>query len=167
MINAKCFLKLSNNEDNEEFIKWSKQDSIFDLTCRPISCDLKRISPDNRVVRLSFFIEGVCNSIGRFSYFDINSRNNTAEFGYSLNPEYRGKGLGKQMIQKAFDYVFTNTNLNKLSCQTASFNKPSVKLLESLSLHLDGSLREHHERNGELFDDLIFSILRSEWTVNK
>ena len=67
------------------------------------------------------------------------------------------------MLTEAFDHFFATTNLNKLYCQTASFNRPSVKLLERLGLHLDAVLREHHELDGRLYDDYVFSMLRREW----
>ena len=163
MNSCKYAIRISNKKDNNEFANWHKADSIFDLTCRPISKDNKRIPPDNNVYRLSFFIEGSDKTIGRFSYFDVNSRNRSAEFGYILNPEYRGMGLGKVMLTEGFNFVFSKTNLNKLYCQTASYNEPSIKLLINLGLNLDGKLRQHHEKNGTLYDDHIYSILRSEW----
>ena len=54
--------------------------------------------------------------------------------------------------------------LNKLYCQTGAFNLPSIKLLEKLNFHRDGILREHHELDGKLWDDYIYSVLRREWT---
>jgi RimJ/RimL family protein N-acetyltransferase len=67
------------------------------------------------------------------------------------------------MLKEALDEVFASTNLNKLYCQTASFNAPSVRLLTALGSHLDGTLREHHELDGVLYDDYIYSVLRREW----
>jgi RimJ/RimL family protein N-acetyltransferase len=161
MIKAK--VKCPTDHDFEEFKKWAGKDSIYDLTCRPISIDNKRISPSAKTFPLSFFIEGTEFPIGRFTYFDYNIRNQSAEFGYILKPEFRAKGYSKLMLKQAFDYIFAETDMNKLYCQTASFNTPSVKLLRSLGMNLDGILRQHHEKNGKLFDDYIFSILRSEW----
>ena len=71
------------------------------------------------------------------------------------------------MLITAIDYLFTTTELNKLYCQTAAFNIGSVKLLEKLSFHRDGILREHHELDGKLWDDYIYSILRSDWKISK
>jgi ribosomal-protein-alanine N-acetyltransferase len=56
-------------------------------------------------------------------------------------------------------------DFNKLYCQTASFNIPSVKLLESIGLVRDAVLRAHHERDGTLHDSYIYSVLRSEWPL--
>jgi RimJ/RimL family protein N-acetyltransferase len=47
--------------------------------------------------------------------------------------------------------------------QTASFNKNSIKLLESLEFKLDGTLRQHHYYKGDLYDDLLYSLLKFEY----
>jgi ribosomal-protein-alanine N-acetyltransferase len=71
--------------------------------------------------------------------------------------------LGQRMLATAFDHFFATTDLNKLQCRTASFNIPSVRMLESLGLTRDGVLRAEHELDGELFDEFIYSLLRHEW----
>ena len=48
--------------------------------------------------------------------------------------------------------------LNKLMVQTASFNEASLALMRSLGFREDGRLREHHERGGKLYDDVLFSL---------
>ena len=67
------------------------------------------------------------------------------------------------MLEAAFDEAFAEGELNKLYCQTASFNLPSIRLLEGLRLTRDGVLRAHHELDGVLHDDYIYSLLREEW----
>ena len=152
----------SSFEHDSEFKHWAGFDSIADLTCRPISDEGQRVVPDGKVNRLSYINEDL-KLVGKFSWFDYNSRNRSAEFGYMINPSLRKKGYARKMLIEAFNNVFSNTNLNKLYCQTAEFNEASVKLLKSLKMNLDGRLRQHHEKDGKLYDDLVFSILRQEW----
>jgi hypothetical protein len=68
----------------------------------------------------------------------------------------------KEGLEILLRYLFTEMNLNKVYAQTASFNKASVKLLESLDFKLDGTLRQHHYYKGDLYDDLIYSVLKFE-----
>jgi len=153
-------------EDLNVFKEWKKADRIESLTCRPV-VDGKRIAPSGETTTYSFFIEGVDKPAGKFSYFDVNSRNRSCEFGYTINPCFRNKGVGAQMLACCINYLFNNMDFNKLYCQTASFNVASVKLLEKLGFNRDGILRRHHELDGELFDDYIYSVLKSEWTAGK
>lgn len=151
------------DEHELAFKSWAGFDSIFDLTCRPISPLGKRVVPDGKVNRLSYVISGEKTLLGRFSWFDYNPRNHSAEFGYIVNPLFRGQGHAKKMLMEAFSFIFASTSINKLYCQTAEYNLPSVKLLERIGMKLDGKLRQHHEKDGKLYDDMVFSILRSEW----
>ena len=100
---------------------------------------------------------------GWFSLFDFNPRNRSAEFGYGVVPRLRGQGLARPMLAEAFDRAFAEHDLNKLHCQTAACNRPSVRLLESLGMRRDAVLREHHELDGVLHDDFVYSLLRREW----
>lgn len=151
--------------DELEIIKdWYGRDSIEFQTCRPI-VNNKPAVRINDVTNLLFYVEGMTEPAGNIFYFDVNERNRSCEFGYKVNPDFRNKGLGKLMLINFISHMFGNKNFNKLFCQTAEFNKPSVKMLERIGLKKDGTLREHHELNGKLYDDYVYSILRSEWML--
>lgn len=155
-------LKPASNEHRHLFAHWNQFSRLEERTCRPIAHG-KRIPPSNTVVTLAFFVDGIDEPVGRFVYFDINPRNRSAEFGYIVNPVLRDQGIGTKMLTLAISDLFSTTDLNKLYCQTAAFNIPSIKLLEKLGFHKDGVLREHHELDGKLWDDYVYSILRYEW----
>lgn len=108
-------------------------------------------------------IDGIDELVGWFEYFNLNPRNHSAEFGYMVNPQMRRRGIGTAMLRVAITHLFSTTSLNKLYCQTAAFNLASIKLLERLKFHQDGVLREHHELDGKLWNDHIYSVLRREW----
>lgn len=149
-------------EDKTRFEEWRSRDRLEEKTCRPIRQG-KRVPRSRQCTILAFFRDGIDEPVGKFTYFDVNPRNQSAEFGYTVNPNFRNRGVGTQMLLAAIDTLFSTTELNKLYCQTAAFNIASIKLLEKLGFHRDGILREHHELDGKLWDDYIYSILRREW----
>ena len=69
----------------------------------------------------------------------------------------------KEAIKYVCDILFNQVKLNKIYAQTASFKYQSINMLKSLNFKKDGVLREHHELNGEMYDDYIFSILNKEF----
>lgn len=147
------------------FLQWNRTSRLEERTCRPLinGTPTSNLSP---VITLAFFVENVREPVGRFVYFDKNPRNRSAEFGYMVNPKFRRQGVGYRMLTMAINQLFLTTDLNKLYCQTGAFNTPSIRLLEKLSFHQDGILREHHELDGKLWDDFIYSILRREWKAS-
>jgi ribosomal-protein-alanine N-acetyltransferase len=144
------------------FKEWLQQDRLETMTCRSI-VEGRVIAPDSTVTAYSFFIDDMAEPVGKFAYFNVNPRNRSAEFGYHIHPARRGQGLGRHMLQMGLNHLFQTTDLNKLYCQTAAFNTGSVQLLEKLGLHRDGILREHHELDGQFYDDYVYSLLRQEW----
>lgn len=101
--------------------------------------------------------------IGRISLYNHNERNYSVELGYFLSDSYQGVGIMTQIIKYIIDKLFSSGDFNKIYCQTASFNVKSCDLLRKCGFSQEGSLREHHEYNGILFDDYLFSILKKEW----
>ena len=155
----------STPEEILSFKEWCKHEGrIEERTCRPTHEGKKLPNSEERKT-ITFKIPGYDEPVGKFTYFDHNPRNRSCEFGYVLNPKYRGKNLSAKMIGACIDHLFKDQglNLNKLYCQTGSFNIPSVKTLEKLGMTRDAVLREHHELDGKFYDDYIYSILRSEW----
>ena len=159
---------LASDQHRTIFHSWNRASRLEERTCRPI-IDGKRATPDNCVVPLAFFQDDIDTSelVGRFVYFDINPGNRSAEFGYIVSPKHRNQDIGTKMLTQALEHLFETTDLNKLYCQTAAFNVASIRLLEKLGFHKDGILRKHHELDGTLWDDIIYSILRHEWIGRK
>ncbi|MEH2260761.1 GNAT family N-acetyltransferase [Nostoc sp.] len=159
-------IELASAKHEGIFNEWGKFDRIETKTCRPVM-DGKRLPSNDKPVIIAFLIDELEEPVGKFRYFNINPRNRSAEFGYTVNPKYRNQGLGTNMLVLIINNLFKTTDFHKFYCQTAAFNIASIKLLEKLELKKDGILREHHELDGKLWDDYIYSILRSEWEISK
>lgn len=155
-------IEFATAEHKRAFSEWRKLDRLEEHTCRPV-IDGKRIPRSDESITLAFLVDGSHEPVGQFTYFDVNPRSQSAEFGYTVNPKIRNRGVGANMLRAAINHLFLATELNKLYCQTGAFNIASVKLLEKIGLHRDGTLREHHELDGRLWDDYVYSILRREW----
>jgi len=54
------------------------------------------LSGSNQYLRAS--VDGVDEPMGRFRYFDLNPRSRSAEFGYTVNPQFRQQGIGTKML---------------------------------------------------------------------
>lgn len=101
--------------------------------------------------------------VGLVRYFDLNTRNRSAEIGFLIGPEFHGQGYSHEAVGMLLKYLFGELRLNKVYAQTAEFNNRSLKLLSRLGFRVDGRLRQHHELRGVLYDDLLLSILAEEY----
>lgn len=102
--------------------------------------------------------------VGRISYFNVNARNQSAEIGYLIGPEFRGKGYASEALGLLVRYLFEELKMNRVHAQTGAFNTSSIALLEKHGFKLEARLRQHH-RIGDVFhDDLIYGMLASEYS---
>lgn len=143
------------------------------VTCRPVamrSSEEQKLFYENLLKNNSLFLFTVINTItneiiGKISVSDYNPRNQSVELGYHTLPKFRKNGYTKSAIKAILKLLFDFADINKVYAQTACFNMESIRLLTSLGFSKDAVLREHHELDGILFDDYIYSILKSENTL--
>ena len=160
---------------------WEKAEKHKALyTCRPphepppgleeyVKRQKEKIETKERLVFVLVSRQNPTMPLGKVTLFDHNSRNHSAEFGYYLPPEQRGKGLGSLMTALFLARVFQQPelSLNKLYATTAGNNLPSMHMLERLGFHLDGRMREHYWIEDARYDQLCYSILQREWLAWK
>jgi RimJ/RimL family protein N-acetyltransferase len=91
-------------EDERIIATWRSRDRLEMLTCRPV-VNGKRIPANPEVIAWMFWREGLAEPVGRFTYFDVNPRNRSAEFGYRVNPDYRNQGIGSQLLTTALTHL--------------------------------------------------------------
>lgn len=141
-------------------------------TCRPVITrtpeEARHLFAEHiaheRVLSVGIVVDG--HLAGKLSLFDFNPRNRSAEFGYYLLPSFRRQNVATRTLQALLPRLFAQ-GLHKLYAQTAGYNTASIALLTHLGFHLDGVLRDHHERSGQLYDDHIYSLLEDECFMSK
>ncbi|RFZ79703.1 N-acetyltransferase [Lacrimispora amygdalina] len=153
----------------------TKYEEFYKMTCRPIfkmdKNELEEfyknmIQKENTVIFSITRIEDGA-LIGKVSFNDYNPRNNSMELGYYIIPRYRKNGYMSEALTNLFNVLFGIIRINKIYAQTASFNAQSIGLLKKMNFKKDAILRDHHELDGKLYDEYIFSVLYKEWECFK
>lgn len=87
-----------------------------------------------------------------------------AEIGYGLNLDSdKSKGYMSEAIVKIVNYGFTEMHLHRIEAFVATYNEPSIRLLQKLNFKQEGHLREHYFVGDKAEDSLLFSLLKSEY----
>lgn len=171
-VNLRGYKLIEINESHyESLYKWYCEEESFEyFTCRPI---VKRWTERNQYIN---FIEKEYSEnkqrtfvllkrdysqepIAKINLFDYNPRNRTAEIGYYMPLENRGKGYGTILLGLGLEAIFNLPNfpLNKVYATTSSENEPSISLLEKMGFLLEGRLREHYWIDGKRLEQLIYA----------
>lgn len=87
--------------------------------------------------------------------------------GYTLNKKYQGNGYmtetGRAILKLGFDVL----GLDCIAAMYDERNTASGKVLERLGMKKEGVLRHVHKwKKGEYFNDVYYSILKSEYQNN-
>jgi RimJ/RimL family protein N-acetyltransferase len=165
-----------NSEHFEYLYDWYISELNFEYyTCRPLEktklsyeefCEKTKIRLESKKTEEFIIYDEESNEfLGNLKSFDINTRNFSTEIGFYLSKDARGKKVGRFALKLFVDYLFKNRDYNKLYATTSSSNFPSMKILEYNNFTLDGQNREHYWIKGEKYDQLVYSILRSEWKI--
>ena len=107
---------------------------------------------------------------------------NNAPIGYSLsrvdlNSEVyelrrfiitdKGKGYGREAMRAHLKYVFEELKMNRFWLDVFPDNAAGIKLYESFNMHCDGVLSQNYKADRGYLDQIVYSMLKSEYFLNK
>ena len=101
--------------------------------------------------------------IGTICFWNIKEEHYRAEVGYSLYPDYWGKGIMQEALVEVMKYGFNVMKLHSIEANVNPGNAASIKLLERNNFVREAYFRENYYYNGKFLDTAIYSILSSEW----
>lgn len=84
---------------------------LAEMTCRPVK-NGKRIPHTPESIEIIYFSDESEDPAGKFSIFDFNERNKSAEFGYIVIPLFRNKGIGLEMLCYFTYKIISKTEIN-------------------------------------------------------
>ena len=98
-------------------------------------------------------------SIGAFRQTNIHSR--TAELGYYVAEEYRGRGIASAAVKSIVEYVFENTDIVRIFAEPFARNAASCRVLEKCGFSYEGTMRKNAFKNGRFEDMRLYAILKT------
>ena len=99
-------------------------------------------------------------SIGVFRQGNVHRR--TAELGYYIAKEYRGKGMMTEAVRQICTYVFDNSDILRIYAEPFSYNAASCRVLEMAGFQYEGTLRCNAVKNGRILDMKMYARLKDE-----
>jgi ribosomal-protein-alanine N-acetyltransferase len=76
---------------------------------------------------------------------------------------HKGIGYGKEVMTALLKYAFEDMNINRFWLDVYPDNVIGIKLYEGLGMHRDGILRQNYKSNRGYLDQIIYSMLKSEY----
>ena len=99
---------------------------------------------------------------GSVEYWD----DDTAEIGWILTPEHRGKGYVTEMGRELIRYAFEEMGVSKVIAHCDTRNIPSYRVMERLHMQLESTEKECRPAKvggGKKSDEFTYALLREDW----
>lgn len=102
--------------------------------------------------------------IGECGFHTWNKRHRRAELFYALrSDDVKRKGYMTEVLPKVLTVGFNEMNLHRIEALVASWNTPSLRLLERCGFTKEGTMREDYCVDGKNEDSDCYSLLCWEW----
>jgi len=88
-----------------------------------------------------------------------------AEIGYWLARPFWGQGVMTDAVRTYVTYAFSELRLLRLTAHVFEFNIGSARVLEKNGFKLEGCLRKHFVKDGELRDARFYGLLKEDVTA--
>jgi ribosomal-protein-alanine N-acetyltransferase len=87
----------------------------------------------------------------------------SAEVGYWLGTAYWGKGIMTSALRAVTAHAFRqHDQLRRIYAVPYVWSTASMRVLEKAGYHLEGRMRQSAIKDGQVIDQLLYAILRSE-----
>ena len=124
----------------------------------------ERNEKDNLPAGYGIVVKGTDKVIGSVD-FNHRHEDDVLEIGYTLHPDYGGRGYVPEAARALIDLAFKDLGLHKIELTCFGYNVQSQRVAEKLGFTLESRIRERKDIQGNRCDSLIYGLLRSEWEV--
>lgn len=152
---------------NKEFLlQWGGPSYSMSLLEEQLLNEIKTMSVENSK-NIMFSAKLVSNNqmVGHIQLLGIDRKNMSARIGRVLvgEKEFRGKGIGLQMVNSILDIAFNEMNLHRIDLGVFDFNKSAIACYQKAGFIIEGKLRECRKIDGQYWSLLNMSILEEEY----
>ena len=125
----------------------------------------ERNQKDNLPAGYGIVVKGTDKVIGSVD-FNHRHEDDVLEIGYTLHPDYWGRGYVPEAARTLIDLAFKELELHKIELSCFGYNLQSQRVAEKLGFTLEARIRDRKDAQGNRCDSLIYGLLRSEWEGN-
>ena len=101
--------------------------------------------------------------LGHLTIYGATLPERAASFAILIAPEHVGRGIGPRATRLALSYAFRELGLHRVELHAWAFNTRAIRAYEKAGFVIEGRRREAVFHDGRFHDELIMSVLASEY----
>ena len=167
-----CLRALVEDDLDEHFGLYGDPEVVRYLYDLPLSLDAatrhlsKRLGGalpgEGEWLNLAVECEGVF--LGEVGVSLVSHLHRQAEVGYVFAPAARGRGFATEATRCVVDLAFDAMGAHRVAGRLDARNVASARVLERLGMRREALLRENEFVKGEWTDEVVYGVLREEWS---
>jgi [ribosomal protein S5]-alanine N-acetyltransferase len=106
---------------------------------------------------------GFNQAVGLFQVRQLNASFETAEWGFAIGASFWGTGLFVKSARAVMAFMFHTVGTQRLEARSSVLNGRGNGALQKLGATREGVLRRAFLRNGVYHDQILWSIVASDW----
>jgi RimJ/RimL family protein N-acetyltransferase len=101
--------------------------------------------------------------VGEFMLRLTSVHSRQAEIGWSVHPDFQGRGLATEGARRMLALAFEDVGLHRVYAGCDPRNVASLRVMEHLSMRREAELVESELVRGEWVSEVVCAILETEW----
>lgn len=114
---------------------------------------------NKEAIHWAITLSGQDKLIGSVCLWNINPRDEKAELGYSLHPDYFGQGIMSETLTSVLAYGYAHMGLKMIDAYTRKNNLPSINLLERKGFKRNFLFEKEQVSREELEYNVVYTHL--------
>lgn len=108
------------------------------------------------------------NHVGHFEIKNVNERHRIGTGAHIiLSHEYRGKGMGRDLVELLTKVGFSTLDLHRISLSVHTVNRNAIAAYVKAGYIIEGLIRDVLFFDGKRYSLYQLSILRNEWEAQR
>jgi len=173
LVTERLFLRQLSLKDKEEIFAIRSNDIVNKYLARPKAQSIE--DAKDFIKKINFFISNnqsifwaICfrgqdKLIGTICLWNFSEKENKAEIGYELLPEFHGKGIMQEAFSKIIEFGFQTLKLDTIEAWTTTQNEHSIRILERNHFKRDVDLENKIDKTIESPDMAIYSLSKEHY----
>lgn len=167
----KVILKPMTLKDAPNFVHWFNDEAVTKflgrqntgITLNEEKKYIKKIARNKEQISWSIYTkEGI--HIGSTDLHSLNLNNKKTDWGIIIgDKDYWNQGYGQDVLATILKYCFNTLKLNRFGLSVYNGNIAGIKCYKKCGLKKEGIKRQSIYRYGKYWDEIIMSILKSEY----
>lgn len=139
-----------------DHLVWTEETTPGPMVWRSQEDYLQHAPPGSQLV--AYNGSELCGYIGFGCPSRMASHRHVCEINIAVHPDYRRKGVGRQLIEAVKQHVSIH-GVRKLRLRVLSVNKAALAFYHSCGFEEEGRLREEFYLQGRYVDDVFMSLM--------